>query len=236
MQMSQLRPAYAIAQQYGVKSLAYGGPGSGKTPLIKTAPRPVVCACEPGMLSLRDWDGPVWEAFTPAAIDEFFAWVFGSNEVHNFDTICIDSVSQMAETYLGKALVTHKHGLKAYGEMSDKVMRHLGMSDNGQGQPCGLYYLQQKHVYLVAKQMLSQEGGGITKKRPYFPGNELNVKVPHLYDEILHIGVMQIPGVAGQQRAIRTLETLEVTARDRSGRLAECEPCDLGALFAKCMS
>lgn len=226
MQMSQLRPAYACATQYGVKALGYGGPGSGKTPLIRTAPRPVVCVTEPGLLSLRDWDGPVWEAYTPAAIDEFFLWASTSAEAANFDTICVDSLSQMAEVYLGAALKTHKHGLKAYGEMSEKVMGHVTT----------LYYMQNKHAYLIAKQMLTEEGGGMKKKRPYFPGNELNVKVPHLYDEILHIGVMQIPGVAGQQRAIRTLETLEVTARDRSGRLAECEPCDLSALFAKCMS
>lgn len=226
MQMSQLRPAYACATQYGVKALGYGGPGSGKTPLIRTAPRPVVCVTEPGLLSLRDWDGPVWEAYTPGRIDEFFTWASTSAEAGHFDTICVDSISQMAEIYLAEALEKHKHGLKAYGEMAERVMAHVTT----------MYYMQQKHIYLIAKQFLSQEGGGMTKKRPYFPGNELNVKVPHLYDEILHIGVMQIPGVAGQQRAIRTLETLEVTARDRSGRLAECEPCDLNALFTKCMS
>ena len=226
MQMSQLRPAYACAAQYGVKAVAYGGPGSGKTPLIKTAPRVVLCATEPGLLSLRDSDLPTWEAYTPAAIDEFFAWAFGSNEVHNFDTIAVDSISQSAEIYLSEALVKHKHGLKAYGDMAEKVMTHVTR----------LYYMQRKHVYIVAKQSISQEGGGLAVKRPYFPGNELNVKVPHLYDEILHVGLMQVPGVAGQVRAIRTMATLDVTARDRSGRLAECEPCDLAALFAKCMS
>lgn len=226
MQMSQLRPAYACSAQYGVKALAHGGPGSGKTPMVKTAPRPVLCATEPGLLSLRDWDGPVWEAYTPSAIDEFFDWLKRSNEPANFDTIAIDSVSQMAELYLAAAIKTNKHGLKAYGEMAEKVMEHVTF----------LYYLQQKHVYLIAKQYLSEEGGGMKKKRPYFPGNECNVKVPHLYDEILCVGTFQIPGVQGEQRAIRTLDSLTVAARDRSGRLDEYEPCDLAALFAKCMA
>lgn len=226
MNMSQLRPAYACAAQYGVKMLAHGGPGSGKTPMVKTAPRPVLCATEPGLLSLRDWDGPVWEAYTPQAIDEFFAWATTSNEAANFDTIAVDSVSQMAEIYLAQALVKHKHGLKAYGDMAEAVMKHVS----------AMYYMQQKHIYLVAKQYLSEEGGGMTKKRPYFPGKELNVKVPHLYDEILCVGLFQIPSVQGEQRAIRTLDSLTVSARDRSGRLGEFEPCDLGALIAKCMS
>lgn len=226
MQMSQLRPAYACAAQYGVKSLAHGGPGSGRTPLVRTAPRPVLCATEPGLLSLRDWDGPVWEAYTPGAIDEFFTWAKTSHEARNFDTIAVDSVSQMAEIYLAQALIKHKHGLKAYGDMADAVMQHVST----------LYFMREKHVYLVAKQQLSDEGGGLTKKRPYFPGKELNVKVPHLYDAILCVGIYQIPGVQGEQRAIRTLDSLTVAARDRSGRLGEYEPCDLSALFAKCMS
>lgn len=226
MQASQLRPASQCAQQYGVKVLAHGGPGSGKTPMIKTAPRPVLCATEPGLLSLRDSDVPTWEAYTPAAIDEFMLWATTSQEAGQFDTICIDSVSQMAETYLEAALKSNKHGLKAYGDMSESVMPHLRK----------LYHMQQKHVYLVAKQHLTDEGGGLTKKRPYFPGKELNVKAPHLYDEILCVGKYQIPGVQGEQRAIRTLDSLTVSARDRSGRLDEYEPCNLADLFAKCMS
>lgn len=226
MQMSQLRPAYACAAQYGVKMLAHGGPGSGKTPLVKTLPRPVLMACEPGLLSLRDWDGPVWEAYTVQAIDEFFTWLKSSNEANNFDSVAVDSVSQMVETKLADALVSNKHGLKAYGDMAEWAMPHLR----------DLYHMQAKHVYLVAKQFSSEEGGGMQKKRPYFPGKELNVKVPHLYDEILCVGTFQIPGVQGEQRAIRTLDSLTVSARDRSGTLDEYEPCDLGALIAKCMA
>lgn len=225
MNMSQLKPAYQCSAQYGVKALAHGGPGSGKTPLVKTAPRPVMCVTEPGLLSLRDWDGPVWEAYTAKAIDEFFDWLKRSNETSNFDTIAVDSVSQMAEIYLAEAEKTNKHGLKAYGDMAEKVTEHTDT----------LYYLKNKHVYLIAKQQLSSEGGGIVKKRPYFPGKECNVKIPHLYDEILHIGVHNIPG-SGEYRAIQTADSLTAAARDRSGKLNEYEPCDLGALFAKCMS
>jgi hypothetical protein len=97
-----------------------------------------------------------------------------------------------------------------------------------------LFFLPQKHAYLIAKQGESEEAG-VKRKRPFFPGQDLNVKVPHLYDEILHVAMVQIPNV-GDVKAIRTQETFDIMARDRSGRLNPLEPPDLTALFAKCMA
>jgi len=224
--MNQLKPASQLAQQFGVKCLTYGGPGMGKTPLIKTAPRPVLCVVEPGMLSMRDATNlPAWDAYTPERIEEFFTWLFQSNEAKNFDTVGIDSVSQLAEIFLTQELKRNKDGRKAYGEMSRRVMDLVN----------GLYYLPNKHIYLIGKQATADENG-VSTKRPYFPGQDLNVKVPHLYDEILHIGEANVPGMAKPVVAIRALPTFGIMARDRSGRLSEFEPPNLGDLFRKCMS
>jgi len=118
MDIRSLRPAKDFAINYGVKAIVYGPPGKGKTPIISSAPRPVMLACEPGMLSMRNSTVPTWPAFTADKIDEFFKWCFHSNETKNFDTICVDSVSQMAEIYLQKATKDNKHGLAAYGQMA----------------------------------------------------------------------------------------------------------------------
>lgn len=226
MQMSQLKPASSFALNVGYKAVAYGPPGEGKTPLIKTAPRPVLLICEPGMLSMRDAHNiPAWEGYTVAKCMEFFNWLKGSNEAKNFDTVCVDSFSQFAEIVLKEALKSNKHGLKAYGEMAETVMDIANL----------LFYMPQKHVYLIAKQTQIEEGG-VMKRRPYFPGQELNVKVPHLFDAILHIAKAQIPGIIQPQLAIRTAGTIDITARDRSGRLNELEPPDLSALIAKAMA
>lgn len=223
MQMNQLRPASQLAQNYGCKSIAYGGPGGGKTPLIITAPRPVLCVVEPGMLSMRQATNvPAWEAYTMPKIMEFFDWLFKSHEAKNFDTVGIDSISQMAEIILTAMLAKHTHGLKAYGEMSVEVMKILN----------ALYYLPQKHMYLIAKQGTIEESG-VMKRRPFFPGQDLNVKVPHMFDLIMHIDKVRIPGVMQEVPAIRTKGTIDIMARDRSGRLAEFEPMDLSAVFAK---
>lgn len=229
MQMSQLRPASSFAQNYGFKAVAYGPPGEGKTPLIKTAPRPVLLICEPGMLSMRDAHNiPAFEGHTAAKCKEFFDWVKGSNETKNFDTICVDSFTQYAEIVLKEMLAKHSHGLKAYGAMAETVYETANM----------LYYAPQKHCYLIAKQTEVDEGG-FKKRRPYFPGQELNVKIPHLFDAILHIAKAQVPGIITPTLAIRTLGTVDITARFRGAAgtaINELEPPDLGALIKKAMA
>lgn len=227
MKMSDLKPASSFAQNLGVKMVAYGPPGEGKTPLIKTAPRPVLLITEPGLLSMRDATNiPAWEGFTPSRISEFFTWIKDSAEAKNFDTVCVDSMSQMAEIELKQALKEEKHGLKAYGRANERSMERAEI----------LFFLPQKHVYLIAKQTQVDENG-IMKRRPYFPGQELNVKIPHLFDVVAHVSKTSIPGVIGPpQLAIRTAGTIDIMARDRSGRLNELEPPDLSALFKKAMA
>lgn len=225
MQAKDLKPAGQLAQFYGVKCLAFGPAGSGKTPVFNTAPRPLLLAVEPGMLSMRGSNVPSWEAKTKPKIEEFFKWFFSSAEAKNYDTLGIDSISQMAEVYTEAALKDNSHGLKAYGQMSTEVMLHIN----------NLYNHPQKHLYLIAKQTTVDEGG-VQKRKPYFPGKDLNVKIPHLFDEILHLGLHSIPGVVGQQKAFCTTEQFDVFARDRSGKLAAFEPPDLTAIFNKCMS
>jgi hypothetical protein len=226
MQMSDFRPAGQFASVLGAKSLVYGAPGTGKTPLVNSAPRPVLMACEPGLLSMRGSRVPTWIAATPKAINEFMEWLLKSNETKNFDTVCIDSLSEMASIFLRDALGKGSnagnkvHGQLAYGKMADLMIPHLNT----------LFHLPQKHTYLICKQA-SVEGVA----RPDFPGKFLPVYVPHLYDIILQIGVHNIPQV-GTQRAFRTTASFDAVARDRSGKLAEFEPLDLNAIFNKVMS
>lgn len=237
MNVNQLKPASQLAKRYGVKSVIFGGPGSGKTPLTATAPRPVLLVTEPGMLSMRNSNVPAWEAYQPNLVTEFFNWFMKSNEAKNFDTLCIDSISNIAELILAEELGKVKHGMKAYGNMSERVMKIAN----------DLYYMPQKHIVMIAKQALVENGrqtvlqGGevnyepIMQKRPFFPGKDLNVKVPHLFDNVMHLGEAQVPGQPKPVRALRTKEIPEVFARDRLGNLGELEPPDLTALFVKAM-
>jgi len=225
MDIRSLKPASTLAAKLGVKSIAYGDPGVGKTPVVITAPRPVLLLVEPGARSLSKATSlPAWEAYEYTKIEEFFKWWFSSREVDNFDTLALDSVSHLAEVVLKEMLKRHSHGLKAYGEMSTKVMEWMN----------GLFYQPQKHMYLICKQTRVEENGA-QKRKPFFPGNDLNVKIPHLFDLIMHLGLHSIPGVVGLQKAFCTSEQFDLLARDRSGNLATFEPPNLTDIFNKAM-
>ena len=226
MNQNDLRPAGSFAAINGAKALVYGAPGTGKTPIVNTAPRPVLLACEPGLLSMRGSTVPTYIAPTSKHIEEFFQWLTKSNEANNFDTVCIDSLSEMASIYLTEALNEKSsagnkaHGQAAYGKMADKMKPKLDI----------LFYMPRKHTYLICK-METIEGFS----RPAFPGKFLPSYIPHLYDIVMQAGVHNIPNY-GQQKAFRTAASYDAVARDRSGKLAEFEQCNLTSLFNKVMS
>ncbi len=225
MNINGLKPASQFSNSSGFKAVVYGAPGSAKTPLISTCPRPLMLICEPGMLSMRGSNVPAFEAYEGKKIDDFFDWWFKSNETKNFDTLAIDSASQMADIYLQDALTgksksgNKKHGLAAYGEMADEVIKHL--------RP--LFYQAQKHCYIICKQTVED---GV--KKPYFLGKQLPTEVPHLYDAILHLGIHNVPSV-GQVLSFQCRQSIDTIARDRSGRLNEFEEPHFGKLVQKAM-
>jgi len=227
MDIRDLKAAGDHAQNFGVKAIVYGPAGTGKTPILNTAPRPVLLATEAGLLSMRGSTIPTYEAYTSQRVDEFFKWFFNSKETNNFDSLAVDSISFMADVYLqaelnGKSKSGQKkHGLAAYGAMATAVMDHL--------RP--LYYTKQKHTYLIAKEHMPDN----VIKRPYFPGNQLNVEVPGLYDFVLHLGIKNVP-VQGQIKAFQTLETYDIMARARTGNLDQYEPPDLNYIIRKAMT
>jgi hypothetical protein len=226
--LKELKPISQLAARYGVKSVVFGEPGSGKTPVaIKTAPRPILLATEPGLLSVRDVTTvPGVLATTGPAIRDFLTWFTSSAEARGFDTLVTDSVSQWAEIVLAEKLAVNKDGRKAYGEMAQDVMKYLR----------DLYYQQQKHIVLVTKQTYIDENG-IPVRKPYFPGKELYVQVPHLYDLFMHLGKIPpgTPNYPEGQLAFRTRSAWDVFARDRSGNLSEFEFPDFNAIFTKAM-
>lgn len=219
MNINDLKPARDFAIQFGAKCIIYGGAGTGKTPLISTAPRPVLLAVEPGLLSMKSSTVPTWVAPTKARIDEFMKWFEGSAEAKNFDTLAIDSISQMCNIALDES--TSKHGLAQYGDMADYIMPYLKR----------LYYTKQKHLYLIAKEELTSDN----KRRPSFPGRFLPIEIPHLYDGIFRLARVPIPNV-GETLAFQCNPSMDVTARNRTGTLSDFEPPNFNDLVKKMLS
>ncbi len=84
----------------GVKLLVYGQAGAGKTSLIKTLPNPVVLSAEGGLLSIQDADLPYIEISTMDALREAYHWLAGSDEARGFQSVALDSISEIAEVVL----------------------------------------------------------------------------------------------------------------------------------------
>lgn len=219
MNAADLRPAREFAQLYGCKAIVYGSAGTGKTPLVNTAPRPVLLATEPGLLSMRTSNVPTWIGNTKARIDEFMKWFELSTEAKNFDTLAIDSTSQMCDIALGES--RQKHGLAQYGEMAEYVYPYIER----------LYFMREKHMFLIAKEELTSDG----KRRPYYPGKFLPIQIPHKYDCILRLAKVPIPNI-GETLAFQCNGTIDIVARNRLGNLADFEPPHFGDLINKMMA
>lgn len=218
MNQSDLKKAREFAIQFGCKAIIYGPPGCGKTPSINTAPRPVLLATEPGLLSMRNSNVPTWVGNTKSRIDEFMKWFENSSEAKNFDTLAIDSTSQMCTIALDESKA--KHGLQQYGEMAEYVMPFLKR----------LYFMKEKHMMLLAKEELTSDG----KRRPLYPGKFLPAEIPHLYDCILRLAKVPVPNV-GEVVAFQCNGTIDIIARNRTGTLSDFEPADFNALIKKVM-
>lgn len=219
-------PAGSFAQQFGVKALVFGPPGRAKTPLAATAPNPILCFTEPGMLSMRGSNVPACQAFTRQDIADFYTWLGSSAEAKKYDTVCIDSLSQQAEVILRDELPKQKDPRKAYGIMTDTMMGYINQ----------LYFTREKHAYLICKQELIDEGTPpsiIRVRSPQFPGQSLYTQVVHLFDEILQVDLNYVPGQQGAVLSFRCHPSFDVRCRDRSGRLAEYEPANLTHVFNK---
>lgn len=231
MDARDLKAAGDHAQNFGVKAIIYGPAGTGKTPLLNSAPRPVLLATEAGLLSMRGSNIPTYEAYTSQRVDEFFKWFFGSTETKNFDTLGIDSGSQIADIYLNAALSgksssgNKKHGMAAYGEMATNTMEHLRT----------LYYTRYKHVYMICKEQIADIDFQ-SLRRPYFPGQVLPIDVPHLYDFIIRLAKTNVPGFIGETLAFQCNGAINIMARNRTGNLNDFEEPHFGKLVLKAMN
>lgn len=213
-----------------VKCLIYGPSGIGKTTLCKTAPNPIIISAERGLLSLDDVDIPVMEVETTDDIDEAYEVITGADGA-DFQTVCIDSLSDIAEALLSQFKQDcGKDPRKAYGQLNDVVMDLARKFRDIPG----------KHVYITAKlKRIVDDDSGLTTYMPAMPGQQLGPALPYLYDFVMPMRT-GVAGVAGEEeeeyRFLQTYSDLQWTGKDRSGKLDHEEEPDLTKLFAKALN
>jgi phage nucleotide-binding protein len=206
----------------GVKLLVYGQAGAGKTSLIRTLPNPVVLSAEGGLLSIQDADLPFIEVSTMEDLQEAYAWAKDSDEAKGFESVALDSISEVAEVVLQHELKRNKDGRAAYGELNT-IMQELIRAFRD---------LPGKHVYMSAKLEKSQDEMGKLLFNPSMPGKSLTQGLPYFFDEVLALRVER-DAEGKTQRAIMCDSDGIWLAKDRSGKLEAWEAPDLGAIIAK---
>jgi len=206
----------------GVKVLVYGQAGAGKTSLVKTLPKPIVLSAEGGLLSIQDADLPFIEISDMETLREAYTWLTQSDEAKGFESVALDSISEIAEVVLNAEKKATKDPRQAYGAMQEQMADIIRAFRDLPG----------RHVYMSAKLEKTQDEMGRVLYAPSMPGNKTGQALPYFFDEVLALRVEK-DGEGVTQRALMCDSDGLWLAKDRSGKLAAWEAPDLGAIIAK---
>lgn len=206
----------------GVKLLVYGAAGAGKTSLIPTLPQPIVLSAEGGLLSIQDADVPFIEIASMDELKEAYTWLTESKEAQGYQSVALDSISEVAEVVLNHEMRKNKDGRAAYGEMNTTMNELIRAFRDISG----------KHVYMSAKLDKSQDEMGRMLYGPSMPGKSLTQGLPYFFDEVLALRVEK-DAEGLPQRALMSDSDGLWLAKDRSGKLGAWETPDLGAIIKK---
>jgi phage nucleotide-binding protein len=206
----------------GVKVLVYGQAGAGKTSLVKSLPSPIVLSAEGGLLSIQDADLPFIEIGDMETLREAYTWLTQSDEAKGFESVALDSISEIAEVVLNAEKKATKDPRQAYGAMQEQMADIIRAFRDLPG----------RHVYMSAKLEKTQDEMGRVLYAPSMPGNKTGQALPYFFDEVLALRVEK-DGEGVTQRALMCDSDGLWLAKDRSGKLEAWEAPDLGAIIAK---
>jgi len=206
----------------GVKLLVYGNAGAGKTSLIPTLPNPVVFSAEGGLLSIADADVSFVEVSSYDTLMEAYRWVTESDEAKHFESIALDSISEIAEVVLNHEKKIAKDPRQAYGSMQEQMSDIIRAFRD----------IPNKHVYFTAKCEKATDETGRILYAPSMPGNKTGQQLPYFFDMVLALRVEK-DAEGNAQRALMCDSDGIWQAKDRSGKLDTWEAPDLGAIINK---
>lgn len=206
----------------GVKMLVYGQAGAGKTSLVTTLPEPVVLSAEGGLLSISHHDIPYIVIKKLDDLYQAYDWLVKSDEAKRFQSVALDSISEVAEVVLDHELKANKDGRAAYGELNTKMANLIRAFRDLPG----------KHVYMSAKLEKSQDEMGRMLYGPSMPGKSLTQQLPYFFDFVFPLRVEK-DSEGNTQRAIMTDSDGLWQAKSRGQGLSAWEAPDLGAIIQK---
>ncbi len=208
-----------------IKVLVYSESGIGKTKLCETAPDPLILSSEAGLLSLADVsvDFQIVESYDH--IDEIYNWIVSSEEAKKYKTICLDSISEIAEVVFSETKERTSDPRSLYPEVRDNMSKLIRKFRDLKG----------RNVYFTAK-LETYDDDGVIKSRPTMPGAGCKNDLPFFFDEVMAMRIGKSEGEDGSSIEYRYLQTQpdrRFAAKDRSGKLGAIEKPDLNYIFNK---
>lgn len=216
-----------LIERTGIKMLVYGGAGSGKTRMCATtAPKPLLVAIENGILSIQHENIPIFDCRGKnclQAFSQFLQWV-QSPESRQFETIIIDSWSELATILLNSELPKQRDGRKAYSFMATKMLEWSSFLIN---------HVPMNIIFICKQECGSNNGNPY--HQPCLEGKKLYTEFTHSLDVILRFQSKRfvVNGQSQDYMVASSKNEPDYLARDRSGRLFADEPQDLGLIINK---
>jgi hypothetical protein len=180
-----------------------------------------VLSAEGGLLSIQDADLPYIEITSMADLKEAYEWVTGPDG-ERFQSVALDSISEIAEVVLNYEKKANKDPRAAYGAMQEQMADIIRAFRDLPG----------KHIYMSAKLEKTQDEMGRVLYAPSMPGNKTGQSLPYFFDEVLALRVEKDAEGATQRALMCDTDGLWL-AKDRSGKLSAWEAPDLGEIINK---
>lgn len=231
----------------GVKLLVFAESGYGKTMLNATLPNPLIISAESGLLSLTKrniervygagrpdicYDIPVISVKSIHDVEQAYMWVgdpvnnpvideFGNRQ---FQSISLDSLTEIAEQCLNNAKRTVKDPRQAYGELIERMQTLIRAFRDIMG----------LNVYMSGKMArYKDEFTGVTTYGVSMPGSKLGPEIPYFFDEVFKLGINKDPNTQEEFRYLQTGPDMSNNCKDRSGVLDFMEQPHLGMIINK---
>jgi len=205
-----------------IKALIYGESGTGKTKLAATVPEPLILNAEGGLLSLAQDNLDSVKIETVQDVMDVYQFITESKDADKYQTIILDSISEIAEVYLSALKKQHKDPRAAYGELADDVSKLIRAFRD----------IPDKHVYFIGKGAKVEDENGIGVYRPIMPGKNLLNGLPYHFDLVMALRIGKLED-GEEYRYLQTRAEMQYIAKDRSGVLEPIEEPNLGLIFDK---
>jgi hypothetical protein len=178
---------------------------------------------EAGLLSIKDADNVTAIEVKEAAEIEQIAQMLENGQL-DYDTVCLDSVTEMSELLLAQEKARSKDPRQAYGEVITVMTRTMRRFRD-----------LKMHVIFVAKEdKLRDESTGMFHYQPMMVGAKLPTQIPYFFDEVLCLRTFTEENEEGKKVTNRWLQTTlgdNYIAKDRSGKLDSFEEPNLHILL-----